>query len=179
MARHDTLSSNYKNWKESYDPLVPEDLVYTGQLNLTEQLTSHALNVGKMLLSPTRSFSPLMPTIIEKHGSEIHGMVHCSGGGQTKVLHYVSDLNIIKDNLFETPPLFEMIQKQSGSAWKEMYQVFNMGNLLEFYVPENIAASIIQIATEAGIPAQIIGRVEAADTKKVSIQSAHGFFEYH
>jgi len=178
MARHDTLSSNYKNWKESYDPLVPEDLVYTGQLNLTEQLTSHALNVGKMLLSPTRSFSPLMPTIIEKHGSEIHGMVHCSGGGQTKVLHYVSDLHIIKDNLFETPPLFEMIQKQSGSTWKEMYQVFNMGNLLEFYVPENIAASIIQIATEAGIPAQIIGRVEAADTKKVSIQSAHGFFEY-
>ncbi len=178
MARHDTLSEQYKNSVESYDPLVPADLVYTGKLKLTEQLTSHPLNVGKMLLSPTRSFSPLMPSIIETLGQDIHGMVHCSGGGQTKVLHYVNNLHIVKDHLFETPPLFEMIQNQSGSDWKEMYQVFNMGNLLEFYVPESSADSLIQIAKAAGIPAQIIGRVEAASTKRVSIESKHGHFEY-
>ncbi len=179
MARHDTLSEQYKNSVESYDPLVPADLVYTGKLKLTEQLPTHPLNVGKMLLSPTRSFSPLLPTILETLGEDIHGMVHCSGGGQTKVLHYVNNLHIVKDHLFDTPPLFEMIQNQSGSDWKEMYQVFNMGNLLEFYVPENRAASLIQIAEAAGIPAQIIGRVEAASTKKVTIQSKHGHFEYH
>jgi phosphoribosylformylglycinamidine cyclo-ligase len=178
MARHDTLSEQYKNSVESYDPLVPADLVYTGKLKLTEQLTSHPLNVGKMLLSPTRSFSPLMPSIIETLGQDIHGMVHCSGGGQTKVLHYVNNLHIVKDHLFDTPPLFEMIQNQSGSDWKEMYQVFTMGNLLEFYVPENSADSLIQIAKAAGIPAQIIGRVEAASTKRVSIESKHGHFEY-
>lgn len=179
MARHDTLSEQYKNSVESYDPLVPADLVYTGKLKLTEQLATHPLNVGKMLLSPTRSFSPLMPSILETFGEDIHGMVHCSGGGQTKVLHYVNNLHIVKDHLFDTPPLFEMIQNQSGSDWKEMYQVFNMGNLLEFYVPENRATSLIQIAEATGIPAQIIGRVEAASTKKVTIKSKHGLFEYH
>jgi phosphoribosylformylglycinamidine cyclo-ligase len=178
MARHDTLSSFYKTFSESFDPLVPDDLVYTGNLKLTDKLENHPLNVGKMILSPTRSFSPIIGKILDEHFSDIHGMVHCTGGGQTKILHFINEFHIIKDNLIACPPLFEMIQNQSGSTWEEMYKVFNMGNLLEFYVPEKIAQSLIEIASEFGILAQISGRVEASKSKKLSIKTDKGEFVY-
>jgi phosphoribosylformylglycinamidine cyclo-ligase len=178
MARHDTLSSHYKTFTESFDPLVPDELVYTGKLKLTDQVEGHPLPVGKMILSPTRSFSPMMQEIFDAHRGQLHGMVHCTGGGQTKVLHFVDGLRIIKNNLFATPPLFSMIQNQSASEWKEMYQVFNMGNLLEFYTDEKTAEQLIAIAGKYNIEAQIIGRVEAADKKEVVIQSVHGEFRY-
>ena len=178
LARHDVLSSYYKKFTESFDPHVPDDLVYTGKLKLTEQLENHPHTVGKMLLSPTRTFSPVIKEIIESHFSNIHGMVHCTGGGQTKVLHFVNGLKIIKDNLFPTPPLFEMIQHQSNTTWHEMYKVFNMGNLLEFYTDEKTADSLIKIASKYKIDAQIIGRVESAEKKSVEIKSANGEFTY-
>jgi phosphoribosylformylglycinamidine cyclo-ligase len=178
MARHDTLSSFYKTFSESFDPLVPDDLVYTGNLKLTDKLENHPLNVGKMILSPTRSFSPIIGKILDKHFDDIHGMVHCTGGGQTKILHFINEFHIIKYNLIACPPLFEMIQNQSGSTWEEMYKVFNMGNLLEFYVPEKIAQSLIEIASEFGILAQICGRVEASNSKKLSIKTDKGEFFY-
>ncbi len=178
LARHDVLSSYYKKFTESFDPQVPDDLVYTGKLKLTEQLENHPHTVGKMLLSPTRTFSPVIKEIIESHFSSIHGMVHCTGGGQTKVLHFVNGLKIIKDNLLPTPPLFEMIQQQSNTSWHEMYKVFNMGNLLEFYTDEKTAKSLIKIASKYQIEAQIIGRVESAEKKSVEIKSANGEFVY-
>ena len=178
LARHDVLSSYYKKFTESFDPQVPDDLVYTGKLKLTEQLENHPHTVGKMLLSPTRTFSPVIKEIIESHFSSIHGMVHCTGGGQTKVLHFVNGLKIIKDNLLPTPPLFEMIQQQSNTSWHEMYKVFNMGNLLEFYTDEKTAESLIKIASKYQIEAQIIGRVESAEKKSVEIKSANGEFVY-
>jgi phosphoribosylformylglycinamidine cyclo-ligase len=163
LARHDTLSANYKTYTESFDPLLPDELVYTGNLNLTDHLPGHPLNVGKMILSPTRTFSPLIKQILEQHASQIDGMIHNTGGGQTKVLHFTSGLNIIKDNLFETPPLFQMIQQQSQTSWEEMYKVFNMGNLLEFYTDEKTAIELIAIATAFQIEARIIGRVESGE----------------
>lgn len=178
MARHDVLSAQYKNVKESYDQLVPDELVYTGGLKLTDQLPGHPLNVGKMILSPTRTFSPVIKEIFDTHFGNIHGMIHCTGGAHTKVLHYTNGLRFIKDNLFTTPLLFDMIQKQSGSSWEEMYKVFNMGSLLEFYTDEKTAESLISIAANYHIDAQVIGRVEAADKKEVIVQSAHGRFTY-
>ena len=179
MARHDVLNAQYKTIHESFDPLVPDDLVYTGSLKLTDQLEGHPLDVGKMILSPTRTFSPVIKTIFDAYHEQIHGMIHCTGGAHTKVLHYTNGLHIKKYNLFKTPPLFEMIQSQSNSSWKEMYQVFNMGSLLEFYTDENTATALIQIANSVGIDAQIIGIVEAYNGGgKVSISSEHGSFEY-
>ena len=178
LARHDVLSSDYKKFTESFDPHVPDELVYTGKLKLTDQLENHPHTVGKMLLSPTRTFSPVIKEIIESHFSNIHGMVHCTGGGQTKILHFVNGLKIIKDNLFPTPPLFEMIQQQSNTSWHEMYKVFNMGNLLEFYTDEKTADSLINIASKYQIDAQIIGRVESAEKKSVALKSANGEFVY-
>jgi len=178
MARHDTLDNSYSSVQESFDPLVPKDLVYTGKLSLSEKLLGSELNVGKMLLSPTRSFSPIIKEIFENHFVDIHGMVHCTGGGQTKILHFIDSLKIIKDKLFETPPLFKMIQEQSASSWKEMYSVFNMGNLLEFYVEEKTAAALIDIAKCYNIEAQIVGRVEESQTKELLIKSTHGEFNY-
>lgn len=178
MARHDVLSAHYKNVTESFDPLVPDELVYTGGLKLTDTVEGHPLTVGKMILSPTRTFSPVIKQLFDNHFSEIHGMIHCTGGAHTKVLHYTNGLRFIKDNLFETPPLFTMIQQQSNSTWHEMYKVFNMGSLLEFYVNENTAKSLIDIAHSFNIDAQIIGRVEAADKKEVVVKSAHGEFVY-
>lgn len=178
MARHDVLSSFYKIFKESYDPLVPDDLVYTGGLKLTDQLPNHPLNVGKMILSPTRTFSPMIKAIFDEYFDKIHGMVHCTGGGQTKILHFITEHKIIKDNLFATPPLFEMIQSQSGSEWQEMYKVFNMGNLLEFYTDETTASHLISIARIYGIDAKIIGRVEPSEKKSLMVQSLKGNFEY-
>jgi phosphoribosylformylglycinamidine cyclo-ligase len=178
MARHDVLSSLYKSVHESYDPLVPDELVYTGGLALTDQVAGHPLNVGKMILSPTRTFSPIIKTIFDEHFGHIHGMIHCTGGAHTKVLHYTNGLRFVKDNLFETPPLFTMIQQQSNSTWHEMYKVFNMGSLLEFYVSENTAEHLIAIAKTFNIEAQIIGHVEAADKKEVVVKTAHGEFVY-
>jgi phosphoribosylformylglycinamidine cyclo-ligase len=178
MARHDVLSTYYKKYTESYDQLVPDELVYTGSLKLTDQLENHPLNVGKMVLSPTRTFSPIIKEIFETHFNEIHGMVHCTGGAHTKVLHFTNGLRFIKDNLFTTPPLFEMIQKQSNSTWHEMYKVFNMGSLLEFYVNENTALRLIEIAKSYHIDAQIIGRCEASEKKEVIVKSAQGEFVY-
>lgn len=177
MARHDTLSGRYKTYTDSYDPLMPEYLAYTGSLNLDMKL-DHELSVGKMLLSPTRTFSPIMPEILEKYFDKINGIVHCTGGGQTKVLHFVDNLRIVKDNLFDTPPLFEMIQNQSNSSWQEMYKVFNMGNLLEFYTDESTAIDLIKIAESYNISAQIIGRVESNIKKELIIESEKGKFIY-
>lgn len=178
MARHDVLSAFYKSVSESYDPLVPDDLVYTGGLKLTDKIENHPMNVGKMILSPTRTFSPIIKTIFDNHFSEIHGMIHCTGGAHTKVLHYTNGLRFVKNNLFDTPPLFSMIQQQSNSSWHEMYKVFNMGSLLEFYTNEKTAQALIKIANSVNIEAQIIGHVEASDRKEVVIKSAHGEFVY-
>ncbi len=178
MARHDVLNSTYKSVSESFDPLVPDSLVYTGGLKLSEQLPSHPLNVGKMVLSPTRTFSPVIKTIFDECFDKINGMVHNTGGGQTKVLHFIGNLKIIKDNLFSTPPLFKMIQDQSKTEWQEMYKVFNMGNLLEFYTDEKTADDLIQIAASFKIDAQVIGRVEAAEKKSLSLVTEHGNFTF-
>lgn len=178
MARHDVLSAHYKNVKESYDQLVPDELVYTGGLRLTEQVEGHPLSVGKMILSPTRTFSPVIKQVFDAHFNAIHGMIHCTGGAHTKVLHYTNGLRFVKDNLFKTPPLFGMIQQQSGSSWQEMYKVFNMGSLLEFYVDESTAQDLISIAGSFNIDAQVIGHVEAADRKEVVVKSEHGTFVY-
>jgi phosphoribosylformylglycinamidine cyclo-ligase len=178
MARHDVLSSFYKHMKESFDPLVPDDLVYTGGLRLKDQLPNHPLNVGKMILSPTRTFSPVIKTILDEHFDKIHGMIHNTGGGQTKVLHFINENKIVKNHLFPTPPLFEMIQNQSKTDWQEMYKVFNMGNLLEFYTDEITASSLISIAGTYGIEGRVIGHVEASDKKSVLLKSEHGEFVY-
>lgn len=178
MARHDVLSSFYKTFSESFDPQVPDDLVYTGGLKLSEQLAENPLNVGKMILSPTRTFSPIIKEVFENYFDKIDGMVHCTGGGQTKVLHFVKNVKIIKDNLFKTPPLFSMIQSQSNSQWHEMYKVFNMGNLLEFYTDENTAPHLITLANKFNIPAQVIGRVEFAEKNELVVTTDHGTFTY-
>jgi phosphoribosylformylglycinamidine cyclo-ligase len=178
MARHDVLAGHYKSVTESYDPLVPAELTYTGGLRLTDTVVGHPLNVGKMILSPTRTFSPVIKHIFEEHFSSIHGMIHCTGGAHTKVLHYTNGLHIIKDTLFDTPPLFSMIQEQSNSSWEEMYKVFNMGSLLEFYTDTHTAEALIAIARSYNIDAQIIGYVEAAAQKSVTIKSKHGQFVY-
>ena len=180
-ARHDvfhhTLAQQYP---ESYDAQVPENLVYSGSKALTDELTidGQAMTIGKLVLSPTRTYAPIIQKVVAHLRSHIHGMVHCSGGAQTKVLHFIKNLHIIKDNLFSTPPLFQLIQEESKTDWKEMYQVFNMGHRLELYVPEAYAKEIITIAENFGVAAQIIGRVEPSDEKKVTIQSEHGTFTY-
>jgi len=178
MARHDVLSSFYKKFAESFDPQVPDDLVYTGSLKLTEQISENPLNVGKMILSPTRTFSPIIKEIFENYFDKIDGMVHCTGGGQTKVLHFVKNLRIIKNNLFKTPPLFSMIQSQSNSQWHEMYKVFNMGNLLEFYTDEITAQSLISLSQKFNIEAQIVGYVEAAEKNELIVTTENGEFVY-
>lgn len=178
MARHDVLNKHYASVAESYDPLVPQELVYTGGLRLTDQLEGHPLNVGKMILSPTRTFSPLIKTLLNEHFNDIHGMVHCTGGGQTKILHFLDKYHVIKDNLFPTPPLFRMIQEQSGTPWQEMYKVFNMGNLLEIYTNEKFADSLISIAAANGVEARIVGRVEDAPQKQLTIISQNETYLY-
>jgi len=170
-ARHDVFSKKWaQKYPESYDPQVPEDLVFSGSQELTAQSNAFPLDVGKMVLSPTRTYAPIMHQIFEEVGREnIHGMVHCSGGAQTKILHFVDQLHIIKDNLFEPPPLFQMIQKESGTTNREMYQVFNMGHRMECYVPKEFAEHIIAIAKAYNVEAQIVGRVEAASQKRLSL----------
>jgi len=179
-ARHDVFSKELaEKYPESFDPTVPSDLVYSGSKKLLEQLEGVPLDIGKLVLSPTRTYAPIVQQVFNTIGrKEIHGMVHCSGGAQTKILHFIDGLHIIKDQLLPVPPLFEMIQKESGTSGREMYQVFNMGHRLEFYVPETIAEKIIAIAQTFHVEAQIVGRVEAADHKKVTLDTPYGLFEY-
>lgn len=185
-ARHDvfnkTLASKYP---ETYDNNVPSDLVYSGKYNLTDKIDVETdnypslPNVGKLVLSPTRTYAPIIKKIIEKHKGRIDGMVHCSGGAQTKVLHFVDDLHIVKDNLFDVPPLFKLIKEESGTDWKEMYKVFNMGHRMELYVDESIAEDIILISKSFDVDAKIIGRVESKGEKKLTIKSEFGEFIYN
>ena len=178
-ARHDVFHKELsKLFPESFDPAVPNDLVYSGNLSLTQPSDVDGIDVGKLVLSPTRTYAPVIVSILEKHREQINGLIHCSGGAQTKVLHFINNLHVIKDNMFAIPPLFDMIQKQSGTSWEEMYKVFNMGHRMELYVPESISTSIINISKSFNIDAQVIGQVEKSDAKKLTIKSEYGTFNY-
>lgn len=179
-ARHDVFA-NYlaEKFPESFDSSVPKELVYSGNVKLTDAVENSPIDAGKLVLSPTRTYAPIIKSILDKYSpNEIHGMVHCSGGAQTKVLHFVDNVHVIKDNLFPVPPLFKLIQEQSKTDWKEMYQVFNCGHRMELYVPQEIANDIIEISKSFGVAAQIVGRVKASENKKLTIQSEYGVFEY-
>ncbi|MCD6092027.1 MAG: phosphoribosylformylglycinamidine cyclo-ligase [Bacteroidales bacterium] len=179
-ARHDVFAHYLaKKYPESYDEQVPDSLVYSGKLKLTDATEIEGVDAGKLVLSPTRTYAPIIKSILDQYRPQIHGMVHCSGGAQTKVLHFIDNLHIIKDNLFDVPPLFKLIQEQSGTDWKEMYKVFNMGHRMEIYVPENIAEHLIQISRSFNVDAQIVGRAESSDTKKLTIKSSLGEFIYN
>lgn len=178
-ARHDVFEKNLANrYPDSFDHLVPDSLAYSGHKNLTDKSEIDGIDIGKLVLSPTRTYAPVIKKVLDRYRSNINGMIHCSGGAQTKVLHFVDNVHIIKDNLFELPPLFRLIQDQSGTPWDEMYKVFNMGHRMELYIPREIAADIINMSNEFGIEAQIIGRVEKSDSKKLSIISEFGTFQY-
>ena len=179
-ARHDVFDKYLANkYPESFDQEVPNDLVYSGSKQLTDTIANSELDAGKLLLSPTRTYAPIIKTILSKYtNKEIHGMVHCSGGAQTKILHFVKDLHIIKDNLFDVPPLFKLIQEESKTDWKEMYQVFNMGHRMELYVSKEIADDIISISKSFNVDAKIVGKVETSVSKKLTIQSEFGEFHY-
>ena len=178
-ARHDVFSKTLaEQYPESFDPNVPDELVYSGQKSLTDT-TDTSLDTGKLVLSPTRTYAPIIKSILNQvDRKQIHGMVHCSGGAQTKILHFIDDLHVIKNNLFDTPPLFKLIQEQSGTDWKEMYQVFNMGHRMELYVPEAVASTLISISQSFGVDAQVVGRVEASAKKQLTILSPYGEFGY-
>ena len=179
-ARHDVFSKYLaEKYPESFDASVPNELVYSGQTKLTDSVENSPIDAGKLVLSPTRTYAPVIKKILSKYNSnKIHGMVHCSGGAQTKVLHFVDNVHVIKDNLFPVPPLFQLIQEQSKTDWKEMYQVFNCGHRMELYVPAEVAQDIIEISKSFNIDAQIVGRVEKSDSKKLTITSEYGIFEY-
>ena len=179
-ARHDVFAHYLaEKFPESFDSSVPKDLVYSGNVKLTDAVANAPIDAGKLVLSPTRTYAPIIKAIVDKYTpNEIHGMVHCSGGAQTKVLHFVDNVHVIKDNLFPVPPLFQLIQEQSKTDWKEMYQVFNCGHRMELYVPQELANDIIAISQSFGVEAQIVGRVEASEHKKLTIQSEYGKFEY-
>ena len=178
-ARHDVFAKYLADkYPESYDDGIDASLVYSGKMNLTDSITEIGMDAGKLVLSPTRTYAPIIKAILDQHRSNVHGMVHCSGGGQTKVLHFVNQLHIIKDNLFELPVLFKMIQEQSGTSWSEMYQVFNMGHRMEIYVPEIIAEEIISISKSFDVDAKIVGRVEPSEQKKLTIKSTQGTFTW-
>lgn len=181
-ARHDVFEKYLAlKYPESYDGAVPQDLVYSGTKKLDAVEPKTGLTYGKLVLSPTRTYAPIVKEVLDKYRKQIDGMIHCSGGAQTKILHFVDDLKIIKDNLFPTPPLFEVIQKESGTSWEEMYKVFNMGHRMEFYVPAEIAEDIIAISKKYDVDAKIIGRVEASEEGKaqVHLTSEHGEFVYN
>ena len=179
-ARHDVFSKILaEKYPESFDSNIPSELIYSGSKNLTDEVAGSPIDAGKLVLSPTRTYAPIIKSILQKIGAEnINGMVHCSGGAQTKILHFIDELHIIKDDLFETPPLFKLIQEQSKTDWKEMYQVFNMGHRMELYVDEKIADEIIEISRSFDVDAKIVGSVEASDSKKLTIKSTHGEFQY-
>jgi phosphoribosylformylglycinamidine cyclo-ligase len=179
-ARHDVFHKYLsKLYPESFDPAVPESLVYSGQKRLTDSVIGSPIDAGKLVLSPTRTYAPIIKSILsEMDSSDIHGMIHCSGGAQTKILHFIDNLHIVKDNMFPIPPLFKLIQEQSKTDWKEMYQVFNCGHRMELYVSPESAESIISISKSFNVDAQIIGRVKASNTKELTIKSEFGTFEY-
>jgi len=179
-ARHDVFAKYLADkFPESYDAEVPSDLVYSGNTKLTDPVSGSPLDAGKLVLSPTRTYAPIVKRILSEYTSEdIHGMVHCSGGAQTKILHFIDNLHVIKDNLFDVPPLFQLIQEQSGTDWKEMYQVFNCGHRLEIYVNPDMAQDLIKISKEFNVDAKIIGSVEASSEKKLTIKSEYGTFTY-
>jgi phosphoribosylformylglycinamidine cyclo-ligase len=178
-ARHDVFAKYLaEKYPESFDPQVPKELVYSGKLKLTEAIEDLGIDAGKLVLSPTRTYAPVIKKVLDKFRNQISGMIHCSGGAQTKVMHFVDNVHVIKDNMFPVPPLFRIIQEQSGTDWKEMYKVFNMGHRFEIYTKPEIAEEIISISKSFEIEAQIIGRVEAFDGKKLTIISGKGKFEY-
>ena len=178
-ARHDVFHHSLaEEFPETYDSSLPKDLVYSGSKRLTDTIDGSPLDAGKLVLSATRTYAPIIKAILDAHHNDIHGMVHCSGGAQTKVLHFIDNLHVIKDRLFETPTLFKMIQAESKTPWQEMYKVFNMGHRMEVYVSEQLAPEIIRIAAQFGVAAQVVGRVEVSPNKKVTISSEHGEFTY-
>lgn len=179
-SRHDVFSNVYATkYPESYEPSIPKDLVYSGKYLLTDNIPGVPLDAGKLVLSPTRTYAPVIKKLISEIGRNIHGMIHCSGGAQTKILHFVNNLHIIKDKLFEVPPLFKTIHEESGTDWKEMYKVFNMGHRMEIYLPEDKANEVIDISLSFGIDAQLIGRVEPSETgKQLTISGKYGEFKY-
>ena len=180
-ARHDVFNKYLaEKYPESFDAAVPEDLVYSGQVKLTDAVDGSPIDAGQLVLSPTRTYAPIIKSILSKYNSEdIHGMIHCSGGAQTKILHFLEDKHIIKDNLFDVPPLFKLIQEQSQTDWKEMFQVFNCGHRMELYVNPSVAEDIIAISKSFNVDAKIVGRVEPATHKKLTIISPFGTFEYN
>ena len=178
-ARHDVFSKVLvSKYPESFDPLIPEDLIYSGTRTLTEKILDLNIDLGKLVLSPTRTYTPVVKEILSKYRNQIDGMIHCSGGAQTKILHFVNNLHIIKNNMFTVPPLFKIIQEESNTDWKEMYKVFNMGHRMELYVNESIASDIINISKSFNIDAKIIGKVESSSNKKLTILSEFGKFIY-
>lgn len=180
-ARHDVFHKSYaKKYPEAYDPSIPSELVFSGSYKLTDTIDGVPLNVGKLVLSPTRTYAPVMAAILKEHRSRIDGAIHCSGGAQTKVLHFIlgNNLHIIKNNMFDIPPLFNIIKNESGASWHEMYKVFNMGHRMELYLNEEYAEDIIAVSKSFGVDAKIIGRVEQALAKKLSIKTPNGVFEY-
>ena len=178
-ARHDVFDKEYKTkFPESFDPSLPQEVVYVGSQKLTQPVDGVPVDAGKLVLSPTRTYAPLIKKILDWNRSAVQGMVHCSGGGQTKVLHFVNNVHVVKDNMLPIPPLFQLIQSESGTDWKEMYRVFNMGHRLEIYTDENTAEALLAIAEQFQIGARIIGRVEPSDKKELTIQSEFGTFKY-
>lgn len=178
-ARHDMFSSEYRaKYPESYDPQVPKDLVYSGKYKLTDEVPGVPVNIGKLVLSPTRTYAPVIIPVLKELRQHIHGIIHCSGGAQTKVLHFVDQLHIIKDNLFDVPPLFRLIGEASGTSKQEMYKVFNMGHRMEIYLPSNVANDVISISKSLGVDAKIIGRVESSSAKKLTIKTGDSVLSY-
>ena len=178
-ARHDVLAKIYaKKYPESYDNSVPEELVYSGSITVNDKDESINENIFKMILSPTRTYAPIIKQMLDKYRDQIHGIIHCSGGAQTKVLNFVDNIHVVKDNLFPIPPLFKIIQDQSGTSFDEMYKVFNMGHRMELYVPQAIANDLIEISKSFNVDARIIGRCEKAESKKLTIKSEFGEFHY-
>jgi phosphoribosylformylglycinamidine cyclo-ligase len=178
-ARHDVFANEYATkYPESFDQNVPVDLVYSGTYKVTDELPATPLNVGKLVLSPTRTYAPVMIEVFKELRQHIHGLVHCSGGAQTKVLHFIENLHVIKDNLFDVPPLFKLIHEVSGTGWKEMYKVFNMGHRMEVYLDEKYAQTVIDVSKGFGVEAKVIGRVENFQQKQVTLKTSAGIFSY-
>jgi phosphoribosylformylglycinamidine cyclo-ligase len=180
-ARHDVLAKKYaEKYPESFDPALPDDVVYTGNRDLKDTISigDESITVGKLILSPTRTYLPVMQEIFAQYRKKLHGVIHCTGGGQTKPLKFIKNVHVIKDQLFDLPPLFQLIQESSATDWREMYQVFNMGHRMEFYVAPRHADAIIKISEQFGIEAKVIGKVKAAQGEKITVKSKYGKFEY-
>ena len=178
-ARHDVFAKYLaEKYPESYDANVPDELVYSGGKHLTDAVDGSPIDAGKLVLSPTRTYAPVIKRLLDEMRPKIHGMVHCSGGAQTKIMHFVENKHVIKDNMFPVPPLFRLIREQSGTDWKEMYKVFNMGHRMEIYLSAEDAQQVIEISKSFGIDARIVGRVEDAPANKLTISSEFGTFEY-